>query len=98
MWKNTPGEELNKLEDNPDYPNNPSTIEIIENFDAPFNVESNYGSKLKGYFIAPETGNNTFYLSCSRACALYLSKDESGKTKKKILTLDKPTEHNVWNK
>ncbi|XP_057314445.1 uncharacterized protein LOC130655679 isoform X2 [Hydractinia symbiolongicarpus] len=98
VWKNTPGETLKDLKGNSDYPNNPSTIEIIENFDAPFNVENNYGSKLKGYFIAPETGNSTFYLSCSKACELYFSGDDEAKNKTKIVSLSQSTWHNQWNK
>ena len=98
VWKDTPGEGISSLVANPDYPNNPTTIEIIENFDAPFNVEKDYGSKLKGYFVAPETGNNTFYLSCSKACELYFSTDEDTRNKTKIISLKKPTWHNQWNK
>ena len=98
IWRDTPGENLTSLRTNPDYPNNPSTIEIIENFDAPFNVDNDYGSKLKGYFIAPETGNNTFYLSCSKACELFFSSDEEAKNKTRIVTLSKSTWHNQWNK
>ena len=98
VWKNTPGENLTTLKTNPDFPNNPTTIEIIENFDAPFNVESDYGSKLKGYFIAPETGNNTFYMACSRSCELLFSGDEDTKNKTTIILLNKPTWHNQWSK
>ncbi|XP_065639356.1 uncharacterized protein LOC100203426 isoform X12 [Hydra vulgaris] len=98
VWKNLPGENITVLEKNPDYPNNPTTIEIIENFDAPFNVDNDYGSKVKGYFIAPETGNTTFYLSCSKSCKLFFSADEESKNKTVIISLNKPTWHNQWNK
>lgn len=98
MWRKVEGDSLQELKANVDFPNNPTTIEIIQNFDAPFNVDKNYGSKLKGYFIAPETGNSTFQISCSRACELYFSEDEEGKTKEKIIRLNQSTEHNVWNK
>ena len=98
VWKNLPGENITALEKCPDYPNNPTTIEIIENFDAPFNVDNDYGSKVKGYFIAPETGNTTFYLSCSKSCKLFFSADEESKNKTVIISLDRPTWHNQWNK
>eukprot|EP00795_Rhopilema_esculentum_P005038 gene5038-148_t len=98
VWHDVPGSTMAQLKSNPDYPNNPSSIEVIENFDAPFDMEKDYGSKFKGYFVAPETGNYTFYMSCSKACELYTSRDEDIKNKTKIIELDKATWHNQWNK
>ena len=98
VWHDVPGSSMSQLRANPDYPNNPSSIEVIENFDAPFDIEKDYGSKLKGYFVAPETGNYTFYMSCSKSCELYTTGDEDTKNKSKIIELDKATWHNQWNK
>ena len=51
------GYQVIDLTSNPNFPNNPSSVEVIDNFDAPYNVEDNYGSRVRGYFIAPETGD-----------------------------------------
>lgn len=57
VWKDLGGYQVSDLTSNSNFPNNPSSIEVIDNFDAPFNVEDNYGSRLRGFFIAPETGH-----------------------------------------
>jgi hypothetical protein len=51
------GYQVIDLTSNPNFPNNPSSVEVIDNFDAPYNVEDNYGSRVRGYFVAPETGD-----------------------------------------
>jgi hypothetical protein len=51
------GYQVSDLTSNPNFPNNPSSVEVLDNFDAPYNVEDNYGSRVRGYFVAPETGD-----------------------------------------
>ncbi|XP_032238898.2 uncharacterized protein LOC5513456 isoform X2 [Nematostella vectensis] len=98
IWKELPGKELSKLKTDPYYPNDPSLVEIIENFDAPFDVDSDYGSRVKGYFVAPETGNYTFYLSGSKTSELWLSTGDSQKNMSNLIALTDATGHNQWNK
>ena len=57
VWKDMGGYQVIDLTSNPNFPNNPSSVEVIDNFDAPYNVEDNYGSRVRGYFVAPETGD-----------------------------------------
>lgn len=98
VWKELPGKDISKLKDDPYYPNDPSLVEIIENFDAPFDVDKDFGSRVKGYFVAPETGNYTFYLSGSKAAELWLSKGEGQRNMSEMIALHDPTGHNQWNK
>lgn len=98
VWKDLGGSSVATLKDDPYFPNDPSLIEIIENFDSPFDVEKDYGTKVRGYFVAPETGNYTFYLAGSKSGELFLSKDESESNLTSLVNLDKPTGHNQWNK
>lgn len=98
VWKELPGKSINKLKDDPYYPNDPSLIEIIENFDAPFDIDRDYGSRVKGYFVAPETGNYTFYMSGSQSGELWMSSTESQQNLTKLISLDQATGHNQWNK
>ena len=98
VWKELPGKSITKLKDDPYYPNDPSLIEIIENFDSPFDIDKDYGSRVKGYFVAPETGNYTFYMSGSHSGELWMSSTESQQNMTKLVSLDQPTGHNQWNK
>lgn len=98
VWKELPGKSISKLKDDPYYPNDPSLIEIIENFDSPFDIDKDYGSRVKGYFVAPETGNYTFYMSGSQSGELWMSSTESQQNLTKMVSLDQATGHNQWNK
>ena len=98
VWKELPGKSISKLKDDPYYPNDPSLIEIIENFDAPFDIDKDYGSRVKGYFVAPETGNYTFYMSGSQSGELWMSSTERQQNLTKLVSMDEPTGHNQWNK
>lgn len=51
------GYQVIDLTSNANFPNNPTSVEVIDNFDSPFNVGDNYGSRVRGYFVAPETGD-----------------------------------------
>ena len=57
VWYDIPGYQVSDLTAQQSYPNKPSSLEVLDKFDAPFNVDDNYGSRLSGYFRAPETGD-----------------------------------------
>lgn len=52
------------LTSNPNFPNNPSSIEVLDKFDAPHNVDDNYGSRIRGFFKAPENGLYRWLTEC----------------------------------
>ena len=56
LWQDIPGYKIMDLTSNPNFPNNPSSIEVLDKFDAPHNVDDNYGSRIRGFFKAPESG------------------------------------------
>ena len=56
VWQDIPGYRIMDLTSNPNFPNNPSSIEVLDKFDAPHNVDDNYGSRIRGFFKAPESG------------------------------------------
>ena len=76
------------LKRNPKYPQSPDSYGTINVFDAPHNVAEHYGQRIRGWFIAPETGNYTFYSSCDDFCELYLSNDTDSKNK--VLIINQP--------
>ncbi|XP_078372311.1 uncharacterized protein LOC144655983 isoform X2 [Oculina patagonica] len=92
------------------FPSNPDVVNILQNFDAPYNFHTNYGQRLIAYLRVPESGNYTFYVACNDACELWLDTqqgstlasgnddEESGR----ILLVDIKqgywTDHNQWNK
>ena len=57
VWFDVPGYQVSDLTSDPNFPNNPSSTEVLDKMDAPYNIGDNYGSRLSGYFRAPETGD-----------------------------------------
>lgn len=57
VWYNIPGYAIEDLTSNANFPARPSSTEVLDKFDAPFNYDDNYGSRISGYFHAPETGD-----------------------------------------
>ena len=57
VWYDIPGYTIADLTSNTNFPNRPSTTEVLDKFDAPYNYADNYGSRITGYFHAPETGD-----------------------------------------
>lgn len=62
VWKELFGKLINKFKDDFYYFNDFLFIEIIENFDVFFDIDRDYGSRVKGYFVVLEIGNYIFYM------------------------------------
>src|SRR5690606_18141785 len=55
-WLNISGNNVTDLINSPNYPNNPSGTSNLTSFQGPTNWSNNYGTRVRGYIIAPETG------------------------------------------
>ncbi|MBK9176659.1 MAG: PQQ-dependent sugar dehydrogenase [Flavobacteriales bacterium] len=72
-WSSVSGSDVSNLINSPNFPNNPSGSSFPTSFQAPTNFANNYGTRMRGYVIAPQTGNYTFTLTSDDASVLYLS-------------------------
>src|SRR5262249_25966753 len=57
------GTAVTDLTSNPNYPNNPSGSGLLSTFEAPINWADNYGTRMRGFITAPDTGNFVFWIS-----------------------------------
>ena len=73
FWSGISGSSVGDLINTPNYPNNPSGSSNITQFQGPTNFTNNYGTRVRGWIVAPQTGNYTFTLTSDDASALYLS-------------------------
>lgn len=63
MWTGISGTTIANLTGNAKYPFQPSSTRALTGgFDSGTNIDGNYGSRIRGYVIAPESGDYTFYL------------------------------------
>ncbi len=73
VWNNIGGTSIPDLTGHPSYPNSPSSAGVITSFQGPTNIGNNYGTRIRGYLVAPETGTYTFTVTSDDASAVYLS-------------------------
>ena len=73
FWNNVSGETVSSLTSSSNYPNNPSGTSVLTSFQGPTAFGNNYGTRVRGYIVAPQTGNYTFTLTSDNASILYLS-------------------------
>src|SRR6266550_4743756 len=45
------------------FPDNPSTQEVLAEFEAPTDVDENYGQRLTAYVVPPTSGNYVFWIA-----------------------------------
>jgi hypothetical protein len=85
-YLNIGGTAVSALTSHPNFPNNPQVRHYLTRFDTR-EVDSgdtleNYGGRIRGYFIPPESGNWIFYLRSDDASQLFFNPtgpDASGK-------------------
>lgn len=91
----------------PDYPvsdptNLPTSGKIMPTFEEPSNTSIlSYGSRMAGYFIAPQTGSYRFYVSADDSAVLNISSDDNptrkGTSTASVLS-GNATNPRQWNK
>lgn len=72
VWTGVTGGAVTDLLNSPNYPNSPSTTTYPTSFSAPANAGNNYGQRLRGYIIAPQTGGYTFTATGDDQTVVYL--------------------------
>lgn len=81
VWRGVQGTTVTDLVLSHDYPNKPTETTVVPDFDAPKNVGDDYGSRMRGYFVAPYTGTYSFSVSGNDQAELYFSGSSREKDK-----------------
>lgn len=82
----------------PSFPSQPTSEAILNDFEAPTNVAENYGQRVRGFVLPPQTGDYVFWLASDDGGALFLSTDESPANKVEIATVPGWTSPRQWNR
>jgi len=98
QWNNIAGATVPDLLNAPSYPNNPASSTVITSFQGPTNAANNYGARIRGYIIPPETGNYTFTITSDDASALYLSLNAEPRFRRLICSVPGNTLANEFDK
>jgi hypothetical protein len=74
-WTGVSGNSIADLRAHVDYPDRPTATEILPRLEAPAVFGDDYGQVLRGYLLAPETGDYQFWIAADDVGELWLSTD-----------------------
>lgn len=77
--------------------NAPNLSDTLTSFEAPRDWADNYGTRIRGYVIPPQTGNYTFWISSDDTSELWISPDANPASKVKRAWVASWTSPQSWN-
>ena len=99
IWNGISGNEVSLLTNSPDYPDNPSSSQIMTGLvEGQTNTADNYGSRISGVLCAPQTGDFVFWVAGDDNSELWLSTDEDPANAKRIAHVPGWSNPREWNK
>jgi Ca2+-binding RTX toxin-like protein len=97
-WSNISGLSVASLTDSAAFAGEPGGREELIEFAGPTNIGDNYGSRISGVFIAPTSGEYTFWVSGDDNVELWLSSDELEANKSLVANVPGWTRPLQWGK
>lgn len=98
IWTNIPGATVDDLTGSDRFYSAADIVGTIDGSEAPANWGENYGQRLRGYIIAPESGDYKFWIAGDDHCELHLSSDQSKFNAGKIAWAGGHTAPGQWDK
>ncbi len=96
-WDFWDGIQGNSVSDIPlDSP--PDRTSLLYNFEAPVNIGMNYGSRIRGFLVAPTSGDYHFFISSNDHSELWLSTDQNPGNKVRIAHITGATNFHQFDK
>jgi PKD repeat protein len=97
-WSNVSGSTISSLISVAAYPNSPTGSNYLTTFQGPTSFGSNYGTRVRGYIIAPTTGNYVFTLTSDDDALVYLGLNAEPAYKQTICSVSGYTNATEFNK
>jgi hypothetical protein len=91
------GGSVDDLTNSPNFPNKPDSEVILSSFDGGAGHGSEYGSTIRGYLIAPATGNYTFWISANDSARLFISTDDNPQNATLRAGINTPAAPGQWD-
>jgi hypothetical protein len=80
------------------FPSDATEIMWLESFETPTNRAENYGTRVGGYLIPPETGEYTFWIASDDASELWLGPDDTYEAAERIAFVPGWARPRQWDK
>ena len=98
IWTGIRGDSIQNLLADVRFPHKPSKVYSLQTFDTPVNDGENFAQRLKGYFVAPKTGEYKFYSSCDDECEVFLGLDGKEGENNRIISQRRSSMHNEFDR
>jgi hypothetical protein len=98
FWTSIGGTQLEELYDNPNWPDLPDQIQLLDAFNASRNYGDNYGTRIQAYLTPPTSGAYIFHLSSDDEGTLRLSSDATKANTSEIASVPGYTSYEEWDK
>jgi len=72
MWSPLSGITVADLVNSPNYPNTPTSSTFLSSLSTPVDASDNYGRRIRGYIVPPQSGNYVFTTTGDDNVAVYL--------------------------
>lgn len=76
----------------------PDEIGLLSSFEEEENTRTNYGARIRGYVVPPQSGLYTFWIASNDHSELWLSTDETVANRQRIAYLNAATGPRQWNR
>jgi hypothetical protein len=97
VFSGIPGNRLADLTNSFAFPDRPtSTNRVTDFFEAPIDIEDEYGQRMHGYIVPPTTGPYVFWIASDDESALFLSTDQQPVNKRLIARVQGWTPPRSW--
>lgn len=93
VWLNVPGVSITNIP----LQRPPTLTNLLGNLEGLTNFGDNYAERIRGYVVAPVSGNYYFWLSGNSAAELWISNDEEPVNKVRRANVTKATLPRQWN-
>jgi hypothetical protein len=98
FYANIPGTAVSDLTSSANFPGSPTSTSVLTEFNAPNDVEENYGQRVRGYLKPTASGSYQFSIAADDDAELWLSTDSSPANKVKIASVNGWTNYLQYNK
>ncbi len=98
QWNGIGGSRLDDLLNHPSYPDSPSSSTYLSTFEAPTNAGYDFGARVRGFVVAPVTGDYTFWIASDDESRLWLSTDENPANVRSISWVPEWTGVRQWDR
>jgi glucose/arabinose dehydrogenase len=86
------------LTNSANFPKNPSSVDVLLNFESPTDVDDNYGQRLRAFLTPPATGNYVFWIASDDGSVLYLGTNQLPSSARAIASVPDWTSSREWTK